>query len=70
VASATLLIALLLHPLIPLGAMAIALFLQRPKLILIFITISLIVLVLSYVFAIPPITQLGLTIDKVWRGLA
>jgi hypothetical protein len=68
-ASVTLIIALLLHPLMPLGIMAIALFLLRPKVIFTFIALGFVLIIICYVFAIPPINQLGLIIDNEWRDL-
>jgi hypothetical protein len=69
VASVVLIMALLLHPLVPLGVIAIALFLQRPKVIAIVITLGFVSLVICYVLAIPPVTQLSLIIDNEWRNL-
>jgi hypothetical protein len=65
----TLIIALLLHPLMPLGVMAITLFLLRPKVIITFIALGFVLVIICYVFAIPPINQLGLVIDNEWRDL-
>jgi hypothetical protein len=68
-ASLALIIALLLHPLVPLGVMAIVLFLQRPKVICSLLIFGAILLFICYIFAIPPFTLLDQTIDHEWRNL-
>ncbi|MEW8192513.1 MAG: hypothetical protein AB2793_02285 [Candidatus Thiodiazotropha sp.] len=68
-ATVFLLIALLLHPLVPLGAFAIAVFLQKTKVILTIVTLGLLFLVTCLLFSIPPMNLLTQTIDAEWREL-
>ncbi|MEW8692486.1 MAG: hypothetical protein AB2535_15555 [Candidatus Thiodiazotropha endolucinida] len=68
-ASIFLIIALMLHPLVPLGAIAIALFLQRPSIIITVTSLGILLLIIGLVFSIPPISLLTQTIDQSWFEL-
>ncbi|MES9925589.1 MAG: hypothetical protein ABW152_16020 [Candidatus Thiodiazotropha endolucinida] len=69
VASILLIVALLLHPLMSLGASVIALFLQRSKVIFSVILFCLVSVILCLVFSIPLINLLTQTIGIEWREL-
>jgi hypothetical protein len=68
-ASAAITCALPLHPIMPLGAIAIAVFHLRFKVTATIISIGIASLIVFYTLEIPPISLLSLTIDSEWRDL-